>query len=368
MTSPRQARSVLSAVVIAVLLAACQPGSYANPASPTASSGVRPALSDIDWLEDPHSFVGPSSALIESTEIVPVTTNPGQSLPVTVESDELTGQLSVTITSTTRILALDMSGSLAATVWALGFGDRLIGRDISTTFPGVEKLPVVTGSGHAISPESVLALRPDLIITDGTIGPIDVVLQLREAGVPVVFVRVAPGLSQPAGLARSVAAVLGASEAGELLAASVTSDITEVVDQIAARAPSNPEDKLRMVFLYLRGANGIYYLFGEESGTGELIEALGGRDIATEIGWTGLRPMTDEALIAANPDLILVMSGGLESVGGVSRLIELKPALGLTPAGQKERFVDMADSQVLSFGPRTAQIMDALARAIYSPE
>ena len=122
------------------------------------------------------------------------------------------------------------------------------------------------------------------------------------------------------------------------------------------------------MFLYLRGANGIYYLFGEESGTGELIEALGGRDIATEIGWTGLRPMTDEALIAANPDLILVMSGGLESVGGVSRLVALKPALGLTPAGQRERFVDMADSQVLSFGPRTAQVIDALARAIYSPE
>jgi len=366
--SHRQVTSVLSAVMTGLLLVACQPGSYQNPATPTASSGERPALSDIDWLDDPRSWVGPSTALIESTAIEPVATNPTQSLPVTVESDELSGQLSVTITSTTRILALDMSGSLAATVWALGFGDRLIGRDISTTFPGVEELPVVTGSGHAISPESVLALRPDLIITDGTIGPIDVVLQLREAGVPVVFVRVPPGLNQPAGLALKVASVLGAPETGELLAQRVTQEIDEVVAAIAARAPQDPDDKLRIVFLYLRGANGIYYLFGEESGTGELIEALGGRDIATEIGWTGLRPMTDEALIAANPDLILVMSGGLESVGGVSRLVALKPALGLTPAGQRERFVDMADSQVLSFGPRTAQIIDALARAIYSPE
>jgi iron complex transport system substrate-binding protein len=30
--------------------------------------------------------------------------------------------------------------------------------------------------------------------------------------------------------------------------------------------------------------------------------------------------------------------------------------------------VDMADSQVLSFGPRTALVIDALARAIYAPE
>jgi iron complex transport system substrate-binding protein len=306
--------------------------------------------------------------VLQRGAIEPLETALKQSLPVTVESDELSGQLSLTINSTDRVLALDMSGSLAATVWALGFGDRLIGRDISTTFPGVEHLPVVTGSGHAISPESVLALRPDLIITDGTIGPIDVVLQLREAGIPVVFVRVAPGLSQPAELARRVAQIFGAPEAGALLAERVTADIADVTGVIAARAPQAREDKLRMVFLYLRGANGIYYLFGEESGAGELITALGGIDIATEIGWVGLRPMTDEALIAANPDLILVMTGGLESVGGVEDLVALKPALGLTRAGTNLRFVDMADSQVLSFGPRTALVIDALARAIYAPE
>jgi len=77
--------------------------------------------------------------------------------------------------------------------------------------------------------------------------------------------------------------------------------------------------------------------------------------------------MTDEALIAANPDLILVMSEGLDSVGGPEELVRLKPAIGLTAAGQNLRFVDMDDSQVLSFGPRTPAVMDALARAIYDP-
>ncbi len=356
------------ALAVSLALVGCQPGSYTTTAETPADPGARAPLSEIDWLADPLSHVGASTALLQTSAIEPVQGASQQNLPVTVESDELSGQLSVTISATDRVLALDMSGSLAATVWALGFGDRLIGRDISTTFPGVEDLPVVTGSGHAISPESVLALRPDLIITDGTIGPIDVVLQLREAGIPVVFVRVAPGLSQPAELARSVAGLFGAPDAGELLATQVNADIAAVVDVIAARAPQAREDKLRIVFLYLRGANGIYYLFGEESGAGELITALGGIDIATEIGWVGLRPMTDEALIAANPDLILVMTGGLESVGGVEELIALKPALGLTPAGANLRFVDMADSQVLSFGPRTASVIDALARAIYAPE
>jgi len=365
--TPRLPRALTLAIALAVALTACQPGSYLKPANPGESSGARPSLTEIPWLEDPKSHVGPSSALIETTAITPVATNPEQSLPVEVVSDDLAGPTTVRVTSTERILALDMSGSLASTVWALGFGERLVGRDISSTFPGVEDLPVVTGTGHAISPESVLAMRPDLILTDGTIGPIDVVLQLRQAGITVVFIRVAPGLGQPAELARGVAAALGSPGTGELLAAQLTAEIDRVVREVGARVPQEPAARLRMVFLYLRGANGIYYLFGNESGAGELVEALGGVDIATDIGWVGLRPMTDEALIQANPDVILVMSGGLESVGGVDGLLRAKPALALTPAGTKRRIVDMPDSQILSFGPRTPLVIDALARAIYSP-
>lgn len=363
-----RALAFASSFLLIGTLVACAPASLAGDVTPVAVAGERPALSEIDFLTDPRSHEGSSTALLERAEISAPSAAPPQQLPVSFMSQELGDPLDVTITSTDRIMALDMSGSLAATVWALGFGEHLVARDISTTFPGVEDLPVVTGSGHAISPETVLALRPDLIITDGTIGPLDVVLQLREAGITVVFIRETPGLSAPAALARSVATVLGAPEAGEQLAGELTSRINEVSRTVSEKVSALGADPLRMVFLYLRGGNGIYYLFGEESGSGDLIEALGGIDVATETGWTGLRPMTDEALIQANPEVILVMSGGLESVGGAAALVEAKPAIGLTPAGQSLRFVEMADSQVLSFGPRTPEVIDALARAIYAPE
>lgn len=355
------------ALAVSLTLSACQPGSYGPSETGLHSSVTRPPLAEINWLENPRDWVGPSTAVLSDVSITPVHTSPTPTFPATVISKELSGDQEITISRAERVLALDMSGSLAATVWALGMGDRLVGRDISTTFPGVENLPIVTGSGHALSPESVLELRPDLIITDGTIGPLDVVLQLRDAGVTVVFVREAPGLDAPGGMARSVAAILGIPEVGEQLAMSLESELDTVLDTIAHHVPAERQDKLRMVFLYIRGANGIYYLFGEESGSGDLIEGLGGIDIATDIGWTGLRPMTDEALIAASPDLILVMSDGLASVGGPEELVTLKPAIGLTPAGKNLRFVDMDDSQVLSFGPRTPGVMDALARAIYDP-
>jgi len=355
-------------IAFAVSVGACQPGSYqATTGEPTSTAPVFP-LEDIDWLDDPKSYEGPSTAVLDNTAVEPLPgPAPEPATPLTVVSEDLAGDVQVTIESAERIIAVDLAGSLAQTLWGLGYGDRLVGRDISTTIPGAEEIPVVTGTGHAISPEAVLELRPDLILTDGTVGPIDVMLQLREAGIPLVFIREPAGIDQPGAQARRVAEVLGQPERGQELATRINQEIAEVERIISANVPSDPSDKLRMVFLYLRGSNGIYYLFGEESGAGDLIRALGGIDVASEIGWEGLRPVTDEALIAANPDLILVMSTGLDSVGGVDQLVELKPAIRLTQAGTQRRFVDMADNEVLGFGPRTPQVLDALARAIYAP-
>ncbi|MDO9396927.1 MAG: ABC transporter substrate-binding protein, partial [Herbiconiux sp.] len=137
---------------------------------------------------------------------------------------------------------------------------------------------------------------------------------------------------------------------------------------IAAVAPTDPAERLRIVFLYVRGQAGVYYLFGQGSGADDLVTALGGIDVSAEIGWNGMRPLTDEGLVAAAPDLVLVMSGGLESVDGVDGLLEAVPALQQTPAGQHRRVVDMPDSQILSFGPDSARVLEALAVGLYAPD
>lgn len=363
----RRTAALASAAVVLVLLAGCS-----APAS-TTDAGIRPAadqsvpLADLDLSADPRSVEGPSTAVLENSSVEPVAENPEQTLPATVVSHERTGDVEVTVESTERILGLDISGSIAATVFGLGLGDSVVGRDLSTTFPEAADLPLITSGGHSVNSEAVLALRPTVLVTDGTIGPLDVVLQLREAGIAVVFVDTDPSMDGVGELARQVSAALGVASTGDLLADSLAASIIEKTAEIAEIAPQAEGDKLRILFLYLRGGSGIYYLFGEESGADELITAVGGIDVAGEIGWSGMKPMTDEALVAGNPDLILVMTDGIESAGGVDGLIETKPAIGLTNAGLHRRFVDMADGEILSFGPRTPAVLDALARAIYAP-
>src|SRR5699024_9735711 len=122
--------------------------------------------------------------------------------------------------------------------------------------------------------ESVLALNPTLIITDGSVGPRDVVEQLRDAGVTVVFIDDDSSFDGAVQMAHDVAAVFGATEAGELLAQQLTHDIEQTIADIADIAPAHDGGKLRMLFLYLRGTSGVYYIFGQESGASDLINGL----------------------------------------------------------------------------------------------
>lgn len=356
---------MLVASLTAALAGCATPGSGGTTPSPTVADG-RP-LAELDLVADPREHVGASTAQLASEAIEPVDEDPAQQLPAIVTSRDPGGDLEVTIDDTSRVIGLDLAGSIAASIWGLGLGETLVGRDRSTTFDGAADLPIVTSSGHTIDAESVLALHPTLVITDGSVGPRDVLTQLRESGVTVVFVDSEASFDGAVRLVRDVAAALGVPEAGELLAERVRADVEAKIAEIAAIAPTAESDKVRMIFLYLRGGSGIYYLFGEESGSADLIRALGGVDVAGEIGWTGMQPMTDEAIVAANPDLILVMTDGIASAGGVDGLLQAKPAIALTAAGQHRRFVDMADGDILSFGPRSAAVLDALARAIYAP-
>lgn len=360
-------RLIATTVAGLLLLAGCQSQDPHGDAIDTIA-GDRVPLSEVEPLDDPKAYEGPVTASLATRAIEPIAENPEQSLPTTVTSYDRAGDVEVEITDTSRVIAMDIAGSIAATVWGLGMGDTLVARDVSTVFPGAEDLPVITMDGHSINAEAILSQNPTLIITDGSVGPRDVVEQLRDTGVPVVFVQNEPSFDGASELARQVAAALGVTEVGDQLADEIAAEIDQVTSDIARLVPEAEEDRLSMVFLYLRGSAGVYYLFGEESGADELINAMGGRDVAAEQGWQGMIPLTDEAMVQANPDVFLVMSGGIDSVGGVDGLVAEMPGIGLTTAGQKRRFIDMADGDILSFGPRSAAVVDALARAVYAPD
>ena len=358
-------RFIPLALLAAVLLAGCTTrGSVAEEAPERALEPLVP-LSELETLANPAGYFGESTAVLRQEAIEPIAEDPQPQLPVTVVDAQGT---KVTVRDASRILTVDIYGSLSATVFGLGLGDRVVGRDTSTSFPGSSELPLVTQNGHELNAEAILDLAPTVILTDTSVGPWDVILQMRESGIPVVVTDSHRDMDNVDDIILQVAEALGVPEEGQALAERVQGEIDDKIAEIAAIAPTEPADRVRMLFLYVRGTAGIYYMFGEGSGADSLIEALGGVDVATEVGWKGMRPVNAEALVQMEPDLLIMMTKGLESVDGVDGLLERVPAVANTPAGMNRRIVDMSDYVVLSFGPRTADVLDALARAVYAPE
>lgn len=354
----RSLRGALAAMLIGVLVL-------------TASGcalvfGEQRAFSTIDEAsaDSPRLFEGHDTAKLASNDIVPIAQNPEPRLPVVFTG--LDGA-TIEITDTSRILAIDGTGSLASIVFSLGFGDSVVGRDLTTGFDSAKHLPLVM-NGHALSAEAILELNPTLILTDYSVGPYDVQLQMRNSGIPVVFFDPAENLDDIPRLISDVAAVLGVPELGARYIEDFDARLADTVARIRAVVPERAEDRVRIVFLYMRGRAGVYHMFGNDpdgskGAAGVLIETLGGVDVAGEQNWIS-GSLTAEGLMKLEPDLILMMTLGLESVGGVEGLMQI-PGVAQTPAGQRGRVVDMSDYDIFTWGPRTPETLTALAEAIY---
>jgi iron complex transport system substrate-binding protein len=248
-----------------------------------------------------------------------------------------------------RIVSL--ATGVGETLAALGVADRVVGRDETSDVPAIDAAPVVT-KAHSTSAEKVLALSPDLVLIDDATAPPEAVDQIRNAGVRVVSVPSAWTLTDIAARTRAAAEAVGASPAAA----------DAVIAEASATAPSSSTAGPRVAFLYLRGTAAVYLVGGAGSGADSMIEAAGGVDAGAAAGLAAFTPLTAEALAAMNPDVILVMTKGLESVGGVDGLVQL-PGVAQTTAGQERHVVAVDDTLLLSFGPRTGALATALHAA-----
>ena len=265
----------------------------------------------------------------------------------------------VTIQSAERIVTLN--GDVTEVVFALGFGHHVIAVDISSSYPdSVKNLPKVSNQ-RRLSAEGILSLNPTLVIGTEHAGPPEVVEQLRQSGIPLVLVPDPTTLESPMKKIQMVGQALGIPEKGTSLATRVKLSITQA-QRVVDESNSHP----RVLFLYLRG-NQVQLAAGDGTHPHVLIEAAGARNAGEESGIRGYKPLTPEALVTANPDILLVPERGLESVGGMDGLLQI-PGIAQTKAGRSGRVVSFDDLYLLGMGPRTGKLLVDLVRAFHPQE
>ncbi|MFI1963177.1 hemin ABC transporter substrate-binding protein [Streptomyces pathocidini] len=345
---PRHGRGIAALLfALTVLVSGCS-GAQAG------GSGGEPTRAAANGWAAASERAAAAEKQLARNEVVPLEGEaPEPELPVTVKSSD--GR-EVTVRDASRVLPLN--GGIAEIVFTLGFGDRVVGRDVTATFEQAERLPLVT-KAHDVGAESVLSLDPTVVLADTDTGPKEAIDQIREAGVPVVVLDPATELADIETRTTRVARALGVPEAGQALNDRTRKEIA------AARANLPAGRKPEVAFLYMRGSAAVYLIGGPGSGADSLIAAAGARDAGTGAGLKNpFTPITSEALVKAEPDVILMMSKGLESVGGLDGLLAV-PGIKETPAGMNRRVVDLEDGVLLSFGPRTPLVIDILVDRIH---
>ena len=243
-----------------------------------------------------------------------------------------------------RIVTL--GGSVTEIVYALGAGEQVVGVDASSIYPAEAQDNPSIGYFRDVPAEGVLSMNPSLVLAlDGT-GPPSVLEQLRSAGVRVELVSDESSVAGAKQKIRRIGTLLNRTDEAEALIQQMEQDLA---DARALREATSTTP--RALFIYARGS-GTMNVAGTGTSAETMIELAGAENAIT--AFEGFKPLTDEAVVNAAPDVIVMLERGLESVGGVDGLLE-QASLGLTPAGENRRVVAMDDLLFLGFGPRLGE-------------
>ncbi|OWU73137.1 hemin ABC transporter substrate-binding protein [Phaeobacter sp. 22II1-1F12B] len=250
-----------------------------------------------------------------------------------------------------RIVSL--GGSVTEIVYALGEGDRLVARDTTSNYPPeANDLPDV-GYIRRLSAEGVLSVDPDLILAEEGAGPPEVVAQLHQAGVPMVDVVETPTVEAIREKILTVGKALGMEADAKTLADKVMQDL-----ETALETPVSAEKRVLFV-LSMQG--GRIMASGQDTAADGMIELVGATN-AME-GFSGYKTVTGEAVIAAAPDVILMMDRSGDHAMANDDLFA-HPAIATTPAGENRAVIRMDGMRLLGFSVRTPEAAQELIAAL----
>ena len=246
-------------------------------------------------------------------------------------------------------------GDLTEIVFALDAEDHLVGVDQTSTWPPhAQSLPQI-GYVRRLSAEGILSLDPDLLIAAHDAGPDLALQQLRRTGVLVVQ---APDVDGADGVMAKIALVgeiLNREDDAQALAAQFQADLAAVQAKVATLTR-----KPRVLFI-LSIVGNAPIVGGRDTAADDIIHLAGATNAAAAV--SGYKPMGREAILAAQPDALLMMDHHAATFGGAKAVLS-RPEFALTPAGQAGRVVTMDGLLLLGFGPRTPRAVAQLVRAL----
>ena len=236
-----------------------------------------------------------------------------------------------------RIVAL--SPDVADVVIALGATNKLVGKDATNTNPALKNVPAV-GMHRNITAESVLAVKPDLVLGSYMVQPASIYQRLT--GLKVKAVNVAPkeDINTFASSIKTIGSYVGKKSQGATLANNWSKAMSTM-----------PKTGKR----YLLSYDG-RIVAGKGTVGDELIRRAGGINAANV---SGLKPMSREGWLAAKPDVIIIADHNQAVVGGVNKFSQ-RPEIAASAAGKNGGVHFWSADDFLRYGLNSPQVLKKL--------
>lgn len=243
---------------------------------------------------------------------------------------------------TEALKIVSLNGAVTEIVAALGHDKEIVGVDVTSTYPETIKTTAKDlGHVRSISIESIIALKPTVIIaTEKDMSP-ELAEKIKTAGIEAHILKQD---FTPEGTKKLIADVASILKHADFKA------LTDKIDTDLAKV--QPIEKApKVLFIYARGA-GTLMVAGTNTPIEKTIALAGGQNAITE--FEDYKPLTPESLIKGNPDVILLFTSGLESLGGVDGLLKIQ-GIDKTNAGKNKKIIALDGALISGFGPRVGE-------------
>jgi iron complex transport system substrate-binding protein len=251
---------------------------------------------------------------------------------------------------------VSVNGTLSEILAAIGLEQNIIGVDVTSTYPASLKSKPKIGHNRNLSAEGILALGPDVVTgLSSDVNP-QLASQLKSAGVKLMLFTQELTPAGTKKLIREVSISFGNKAKGDALIKRLDMDLA------AASKLTKATTRPKVLFIYARGT-GTMMVAGQHTPLEKMIVLAGGQNAVK--GFTDFKPLTAESLVQADPDVILLFSSGMKSLGGPGGLLDVQ-GINQTKAGKAKRFITMEGELLTGFGPRLGLAIAELAQKLKS--
>ncbi len=332
--SERRAPALLL-LALACTLAACTPA----PGTPAEAA---PPATDAALPEGWKHVAGTD---------IPRVARSQQDLPVTVRSDD---GVDVTVTDTARTIV--GNDDIVMVMESLGLADQVFAAPTNSVTATGRNAPHHFLFNRTTGVEGILSLDGTLFVGNSLRRHGKLAQPLRDAGQTLVIV---DELQPIPDKVRKLASVFGHADEGEQLAMQVQQQLDE-----AARIAANHTRKPRVIHVSATGGGGAPAVAGADTAAAGMIRLAGGINVGDEAKVSNYSQLSNEGIVAVEPEVILVSEDDLRVFGGEAGLWNAYPSLKQTPAGFANRVWVMPDTQlkVSSIGGGAGAL--ALAQAL----